>query len=302
MTLKLLLHRSAVEEGATHVLVLASRPEDFVPTTEPSIYETRIAPLYFNLHGYYQVSKFFALGGQQYLYAEDLLLLQEAARPAKEGVLVPPPKILYGVERSPDIEATIRDREQSWNRAHLYPLRVPKGNKELGTLEQDKDEVLEAVRTGFMTAFDALSDIVGLEGYKGKDVAALVFPSEQGKANGRVSSSLVPLMVHEEKILCTQVQVPGELLPEHGAAIEGVISGKNLTGRRRPTIDKRIRQRQRSGLFGCHHATSDLAHQRNGAQEKELPAVELLNSLPGFRDGRFSYLAKGLSREHLQGC
>jgi len=307
-------YRSAVEEGATHVIVLASRPEDFIPPTKPTIYESGITPLYFNSHGQPKVAEFFAKGGQQYLYAEDLMLLQQAKQPTKEGVLVPPPEILYGVERTKKISSSIRDREQGWNRAHLFPLRVPKGYKELQVLEQDKDAVLEAVRDGFMTAFDSLSDIVGLEGLKGEDVAKLVFPSDDDDSSlPQTSTSSLTLTPPEEEILRNRLCVPGAPIPDYGTASlidDDCSNDEPQVGKkpRRRRIYKRIYQRG-GGLFGFgSHDNRDTMnhdeehhHQGEGIclGEDDFSASTLMECLPGFQDGKFGHLAKGL-REQQQ--
>ena len=310
-------YRSAVEEGATHVIVCASRPADFVPPTKQGIYETGIAPLYFDSHGQRKVSDFFSKGGQQYLYAEDLMLLEESKQSTKDGVLVPPPEILYGVERTEEVSRNIRNREESWNRAHLFPLRVPKGYKELATLEQDKDEVLQAVRDGFMTAFDALSDIVGLEGYKGEDVAKLVFPSSSDideASTPQTSSKSMTLTSREQEILDTRLHVPGEPIPkyethsepeEEEASNDEPESGKR---KRRRRLFRRIKAR-RGGLFGrgSHRTTTEEekvedSHTQNEIRldENDFTATALLECLPGFQDGKFSHLAKGLREELFQ--
>jgi hypothetical protein len=308
-------YRSAVEEGATHVIVLASRPEDFTPPTKPTIYESGITPLYFNSHGQPNVAEFFAKGGQQYLYAEDLMLLQQAKKPTKEGVLVPPPEILYGVERTKKISSSIRDREQGWNRAHLFPLRVPKGYKELQVLEQDKDAVLEAVRDGFMTAFDSLSDIVGLEGLKGEDVAKLVFPSDDDEpSSSQATPSSLTLTPPEEEILRNRLCVPGEPIPDYGTASlidDDCSNDESQVGKkpRRRRIYKRIYQRG-GGLFGFGSHDNrevmnhDEEHHHQGERiclgEDDFSASTLMECLPGFQDGKFGHLAKGLREQQKQ--
>jgi len=314
-------YRSAVEEGATHVIVLASRPEDFVPETKPGIYETAITPLYFKSHGLPKVAEFFEKGGQQYLYAEDLMLLHKARHSKGEGVLVPPPEILYGVERTKEVSSIIGDREKSWKRAHLFPLRVPTGYKELDVLEQDKDAVLEAIRDGFMTAFDSLSDIVGLEGYKGKDVAKLVFPSslDENTGNEVVSPTAAqvppvsPTQPSDEEILHTPLHVPGEPIPNLGPAPIDNSSNEELPSdeRRRRWRRPRIYKRIRGGLFGFgSHDNRDALHKYNNKNdasreekrihldEGDFSATDLLELLPGFQDGRYGHLAKGLREQH----
>jgi predicted patatin/cPLA2 family phospholipase len=201
-------YRSAVEEGASHVLVLSSRPEDFQPVTRPGIYETGVAPIWFHSHGHGAVADFFDKGGQQYLYAEDLLALEEAKTkkilfPGDEEnqrVAVPPAEILYGVPETPAVKNLKENRDVVWKRAHLMPLRVPRGHRELPTLEQGKDAVLEAVRGGFATAFDSLSSIVNLDHIRGADAAMLVFPEDEDW--------------NESEILGSVMQIPGMEISE----------------------------------------------------------------------------------------
>lgn len=297
-----------------------------MPKTKQGIYETGIAPLYFNSHGQRKVSEFFERGGQQYLYAEDLMLLQEAKHENhEEGSLVPPPEILYGVERTKEITESIQDREQGWNRAHLFPLRVPKGYKELEPLEQDRDSVLEAVRDGFMTAFDALSDIVGLEGYEGKNVAELMFPSSDdgdvtatkssaAKAS-RSSKSASSMSPADQEILRTPLRVPGEPIPcyESAASLEDETRPRWRLMFIRRIIRRRRRRMRRRGLFG-HGSHDDRDTTAGGPtreqsrrkeikirlENEEFSASTLLECLPGFQDGRFGHLAKGLREQQMQ--
>jgi hypothetical protein len=306
-------YRSAVHEGATHVLVLTTRPGDYVPKTKPGIYETSIAPIYFHSHGHRNVAEFFRNGGQQYLYAEDLMLLDEARQlkvsssssssldeQQQEGVLVPPPIILYGVPKTKEIVDTIENREKEWNRAHLFSLTVPKGHKELDPLEQDKDEVLEAIRGGFETAFDSLSDIVGLEGYKGRDVAELVFPNKEP-----VSASSSSSFSLEEEILGTKLHIPGEPIPDYNnnngrAGINtntttmittdsiSFLDGTRMIGRRGGGGGG-------GGLFGSGSHMPDVDNDGISHLQKQQEFSKILfECLPGFQDGRYGHLAKGL--------
>jgi predicted patatin/cPLA2 family phospholipase len=164
-------YRSAVEEGATHVLVLRSRPQDYEPKTKPSIYETTVAPLYFQSHGEPGVAEFFRRGGQQYIYLEDHLTLEEG-RLSNEAVPIPPStEIHYGVD------GIDRGDRETWKKAHVFPMVVPHGTPELKTLEQDAQVIIEAVRGGFAAAFDLLAPAIGLDVIDSKWAAELVFPS-----------------------------------------------------------------------------------------------------------------------------
>lgn len=165
-------YRSAVEEGATHVLVLRSRPQHFLPKTKRSIYETTVAPLYFQSHGEHAVADFFRQGGQQYIYLEDHLTLEEG-RVQNQRVHIPPPGLNYGVDKPHN-----RDRS-TWKQAHVLPLVVPHGTPELAALEQDPQTILEAVRGGFAAAFDLLAPAIGLGVIDGKRAAEIVFPTPE---------------------------------------------------------------------------------------------------------------------------
>jgi hypothetical protein len=273
-------YRSAVEEGATHVLVLCSRPEGFQPKTTPGVYERGIAPLYFRSHGEPEVAEFFEKGGQQYIYAEDLLTMEEGKRAgisafAQDGVYVPPPKVLYGVDRDSATEHVALNRD-GWKKAHLLPLKVPIGTKELPTLEQERVAVSDAVRGGFAAAFDLLAPAIGLEldeCLTGAEVANLVFPSD---------------LEVDEFILENQLRVKGDPIPSSF-----------------PEPNHHTRHRKRDlvfRVFGLRRNTTKVstsfeARKEHGQVESLSHAEQLLNILPGFASGKFSHLATGL-RSH----
>lgn len=311
-------YRSAVEEGATHVLVLASRPEGFQPKTKPGVYEQAIAPLYFKSHGEPEVAEFFSRGGQQYIYLEDMLTLEEGkvAGMNKMGPIpVPPAKILYGVEQDHESHRLAVDRDEAWNKAHLLPLKVPLGTPELATLEQDQDAVREAVRGGFAAAFDILAPAIGLNTHgqlTGAEVAALIFPKKAGML--------------DEIILKEKLRVDGDDI-EHRRTFSSVPKpvDDSPAGRRR-----KIREKRDRFLKNARHVLRVVARnkRRKKAEEEHvldasevsaLPnlalsggssgvdsseplnldsdqkkAKHLLNALPGLKSGRMSQLAANL--------
>lgn len=171
-------YRSAVEEGATHVLALRSRPEGFEIKTKPGFYEKTAASNYFRANGQNEVASFFECGGQQYIYAEDVLTLDEASK-SNEAVPVPPPAILYGAPAGQRGDAQKLIDRDDWKRAHLFPIVVPRGTKEMSCLEQREEAVLEAVRGGFAAAYDNLAPAIGvdIDGMDGARVAELFFPT-----------------------------------------------------------------------------------------------------------------------------
>lgn len=284
-------YRSAVEEGATHVLVLASRPEEYQPRTSPGVYETGVAPLYFHSHGHGAVAEFFEKGGQQYIYAEDLLSLEDAKTrkvtavggtksEENQKVMVSPGEILYGVPETPEKRRTIEQRESEWRRAHLMPIRVPPGHRELPTLEQDKDAVLEAVRGGFATAFDSLSSIVGLEHISGTDAAKLVFPEDASDV-----ATILGTVMHVPGDEIVAPAVP-QMIDAAGGGVEGE-SSANSNSLQDPfdmeqVLLDSLEKNPSSLIDGTRNGDEDLCHQT------------LLAILPGFRGGRFGHLARGL--------
>ena len=269
-------YRSAVQEGATHVLVCCSRPEGFEPKTKPGVYEQGIANIYFRSHDHPNVATFFEKGGQQYIYAEDLLTLEEA-KFSTDGVLVPPPQPLHGIpEATAATDRLVRERDQVWKKAHLLPLKVPRGTPELPTLEQDKDAVLEAVRGGFSAAFDLLVPAIGLElNISGEEAAKLVFPSSEENQTS-------------ESILQTKVHVMGEPIPSEGkspAALQDILNDV-LQG---PVIAAGTSTKQRISQM----AVLGHVHRQQGMHQPPTAAT-LLATLPGFQEGRMGHLAKGL--------
>jgi len=268
-------YRSAVEEGATHCLVLCSRPEGFQPKTKPGVYEKAVAPLYFKSHGEPAVVGFFEKGGQQYIYAEDLLTLEEGKRAGLEtdgrgGVHVPPPKILYGVERDTDTE-TLASRREDWKKAHLLPLKVPLGTPELSPLEQGREEVLEAVRGGYAAAFDLLAPALGLElhsDFTGDAVAKLVFPDA---------------CIYDGSVLEGQLRINGD-------SIDGSIISDPARRRKRDAIARVVKfvlRRKNPNHSSSEQVTVSLPSDHSDV---------LLSLLPGFKSGNLAHLAEGLRR------
>ena len=216
------------------------------------------------------IAFFFENGGQLYLYAEDLLTLQDAKRKPLDQVLIPPPKIIYGLDEEHQRQniQEARNREHTWNKAHLLPVQVPPGTPELGTLQQEKDLVLEAVRGGYSAAFDLLAPIVGLEvdeisGITGSVAASLVFPEFDFDQEDNALRSSDP----DKVLLQTKVNVPGDPL----------LDTDELQDDTRMPCDMPAM----AGSFSQDETDMTLSH-------------TLLSVLPGFQGGRLHHLAKGL--------
>lgn len=294
-------YRSAVEEGATHVLALCSRPDGFHIKTKPGVYEQGVAPLYFYSHGQPVVAEYFEKGGQQYIYAEDILTLEKGKVSPRDKVLVPPPRVLYGVEQSETIRQAIQNRQEEWKKAYLLPLKVPASTLELSTLEQDYHAVLEAVRGGYAAAFDILAPIVGLNNLElnGEQVAELVFPNEQQQGEDETtskSSHSNKKTVDTNHLLTTRIHVPGFDI------VQGTASKRK---NRRKTKSLRAKLRNRWESIGRRRKRVDPEPNEEEKKVEEetteyLPdqyfAHTLLANLPGFNGerGAFDHLSKGL--------
>eukprot|EP00957_Ditylum_brightwellii_P088101 6711261-Ditylum_brightwellii.AAC.1 len=201
----------AVQEGATHILALCTCPKGFDIKTKPGVYEQGVAPLYFQSHGHPKVAEFFEQGSQQFIYAKDLLTLEQG-KAASGKVLVPPPKCFHGVKQTSQHCREILEHNGSWNQAHLLPRKVPASTPELASLEQGKDVIVEAVQEGFAAAVDVLAPIVGIDlDLTGEQVSKLVFPLDNEDK------------WLEDDILTTKVHVPGQDIPKYPApALEEV--------------------------------------------------------------------------------
>ncbi|KAL3783701.1 hypothetical protein ACHAW5_005186 [Stephanodiscus triporus] len=250
--------RSAVAEGATHVVALRSRPAGFEPKTKPTLYERAVAPLYFRSNGVETVAEFFQRGGQQYLYAEDVLICDQGLN-STDPIPIPPAKVLYAApeELSADGFSTERlssdtDREK-WARAHLLPITVPADVPELSTLSQDRDDILAGIRAGFTAAYDALAPVVGLEAGLGMKVAELVFPDIDApqesilekqfplageklgtRMRAATGQSIIPTNAHiNESVLSVDLSSS----PHHNPMLRRLLSVKSVFGFRKRPFD-----------------------------------------------------------------
>jgi hypothetical protein len=112
-------YRSAVEDGATHVIVLRTRPDPCVVGGKgPGVFERVIAKRYFKRYKEKGASDWLMGMNHHQIYAEDVLRLQEGSLGPKEGV------------------------EVAGRYAHLLSV-APEGRPEVGTLENDREKILK---------------------------------------------------------------------------------------------------------------------------------------------------------------
>lgn len=146
-------YRAASSEGATHVLVLRSRPDGVDVTGKTSIFEKLIFRRFFlRKNSLRNIYEYMRKGLHKKRYAEDVIVLNEAAR---------------------DMNRPYADT----SKPHLLPIAVPPGSPEVKRLETGREPILEGVRRGFARAYDALVEDVEQRG-KGKEVAMQIFPND----------------------------------------------------------------------------------------------------------------------------
>lgn len=146
-------YRSAITEGATHVVVLRTRPDGVDVTGKPSVFERLIMKRFFLKKN--KLPPIFDRMNKQLhkkLYGEDIIVLNEAAQ---------------------DLERDCKDISSP----HIMTIALPPGSDEVTRLETGRKEIFEGVRRGFARAYDALVDDPNERG-RGAIVAKEVFPDQ----------------------------------------------------------------------------------------------------------------------------
>jgi len=145
-------YRSAIAEGATHVVVIRSRPDGVDVTGKSSLFERLIFRRFFlrknRLPNMYQRLK---RQLHKKLYAEDIIVLNQEAY-------------------------SERDYKDT-SRPHLMALAAPPGSQEVTRLETGRQAIFEGLRRGFARAYDCLVEDPSERG-RGTEVAKLAFPDE----------------------------------------------------------------------------------------------------------------------------
>lgn len=146
-------YRSALKEGATHVVVIRSRPDGVDVTGKSSFIEKRIMKRFFLKKNHLpNIFKLMRSHMHKKLYAEEILTLNEYAK---------------------DEVADHRDT----SKPHLLTIALPPDAKEVTKLETDREAIFHGMRTGFARGYDALVDDPMKRG-RGMEVAKEVFPDE----------------------------------------------------------------------------------------------------------------------------
>ena len=143
---------AALDEGATHVIVLRTRPDGTDVTGKTSLFERLIINRFFmrknKLPNMWQRMRRHL---HKKLYAEDVITLNEAAWD----------------DRDPHDTSS----------PHLMAIALPPGSPEVTRLETGRQAIFEGVRRGFARAYDALVEDPAERG-RGEIVAKEYFPDE----------------------------------------------------------------------------------------------------------------------------
>lgn len=133
--------RSAVKEGATHVLACRTRPDGVSVTSKQSVLEKMLYRRYFKKkHRLPHMADHMNRQRHKVIYAEDVLVLNKESRKRSKD---------SGAAPGPDTDVAYDSTEP-----HLACVALPTGSPEIARLEMDRKEILEGVRRGFAACYD----------------------------------------------------------------------------------------------------------------------------------------------------
>jgi hypothetical protein len=168
---------SAIAEGATHVLVLRSRPDGVNVLGKSSPMERMISKRFFRRKNQLQhIDEYMKKQLHKKVYAKAILHLNQAAKDERDY--------------------------QDVSKPHIMPIAVPPGSPEITRLEMRRNKILDGVRRGFARTYDALVEDPKERG-RGMDVAMIYFPDEillydPLKIPSRDGSSAFERFVHDQ--------------------------------------------------------------------------------------------------------
>eukprot|EP00566_Odontella_aurita_P005970 CAMPEP_0113532538 /NCGR_PEP_ID=MMETSP0015_2-20120614/4115_1 /TAXON_ID=2838 /ORGANISM="Odontella" /LENGTH=573 /DNA_ID=CAMNT_0000431511 /DNA_START=413 /DNA_END=2134 /DNA_ORIENTATION=+ /assembly_acc=CAM_ASM_000160 len=143
-------YRTAIAEGATHVVMLRTRPDGVDVTGKSSLIERRIMKRFFLRKNELGKSyEYMRTHQHKKLYASSVIELNEAAHDFRDHTDTSAP--------------------------HIMPIALPPGSEEITRLETGRREIFEGVRRGFARAYDAFVEDPSERG-RGELVAREYFP------------------------------------------------------------------------------------------------------------------------------
>jgi predicted patatin/cPLA2 family phospholipase len=139
-------YQTAIDEGATDVVVLRSRPDGVDVTGKTSIFEKLIFRRFFKRKNKLDhIYRYMRQHQQKKIYAKLVLELNDATKAKGDK--------------------------------QMMAIAVPPGSKEVTRLEKRREEIFDGVRRGFARAYDALVEDPNERG-RGAEVAKQVLPDE----------------------------------------------------------------------------------------------------------------------------
>lgn len=145
-------YRAALQDGATHVVLLRSRPDGTDVTGKGGWLENRIMKRFFvGKNNLPDVYRRFQQHGHKIMYARDILALNRYARSSRPF--------------------------SDTNEPHVLTVALPPGSPEVARLESDRTTIFNGFRLGFARAYDCLV-LDPAEKGRGEQVAREYFPDE----------------------------------------------------------------------------------------------------------------------------
>eukprot|EP00607_Mallomonas_marina_P002771 CAMPEP_0182425178 /NCGR_PEP_ID=MMETSP1167-20130531/11530_1 /TAXON_ID=2988 /ORGANISM="Mallomonas Sp, Strain CCMP3275" /LENGTH=399 /DNA_ID=CAMNT_0024605625 /DNA_START=439 /DNA_END=1635 /DNA_ORIENTATION=+ len=145
--------RSAVYDNCTHVLVLRTRPDPCpMLGTGPGLYERFIANRFFAFHSASAAAEHVLHQRHQIIYAEDVLLLNDASHGNEEGVVIDNKKV------------------------YMLPVAPNSDCLEVSQLESGKRPLLNGMRDGARRVIEIFGPSLGVTGADIENAVMTIFP------------------------------------------------------------------------------------------------------------------------------
>ncbi|GAX16709.1 hypothetical protein FisN_21Hh150 [Fistulifera solaris] len=145
-------YHSAIDEGATHVIVVRSRPDGVDVSGKSSFFESLIFRRFFlRKNRLPHIFELFRRQQHKKIYARDVLELNEHANSQQHYL--------------------------DTSKPHILTIAAPPGSPEVSRLETGRQAIFEGIRRGFARAYDCLVEDPSQRG-KGMEVALEFFPDD----------------------------------------------------------------------------------------------------------------------------
>ncbi|GMH74513.1 hypothetical protein TrRE_jg10165 [Triparma retinervis] len=156
-------YRSALRDGATHVLVCRTKPDGGNVCGRPSLFERLIVRRFWKRKtGLGRVFKFVSNMRHKKIYAEDILYLN--SKTSETRPFTSPVSPISGPSSDP----------YSPSSPHVMSVALPSGSPEIGRTETGRMPIFSGVRRGFAAMYDAVVEDEAMRG-RGMEIATKIF-------------------------------------------------------------------------------------------------------------------------------